>query len=181
MADAKKPSRRQGKTPPTFKVDDQFLYEHLRDTRADMTWRRELEFRLMQFMLIFYPILGTAVVELFKNENINAWVFTIVALIAVVLIVIVTRIVTERIDHEHETYVDLGKEVTMVWRYFGLFEKGAYLPDQAFLPEKLLNEKTSLGTGPGYKKTKNLIRVSSATLILILVILTAIKIYTAWV
>lgn len=181
MADVKKPSQRSSKIRSIFKVDDRFLYEHLRDTRADMTWRRELEFRLMQFMLIFYPILGTAVIELFKNENITGLVFTIVALIAVVLIFVVTHIVTERIDHEHETYMDLGKQVTLIWRYFGLFEKGAYLPDQALLPEKLLNAKTSLGTGPGYKKTKNLIRVSSATLILILVILAIIKIYTAWV
>ena len=132
----------------------------------------------MQFMLIFYPILGTAVVELFKNDSINAIVFTIVVLIAVALIVVVTLIVIERIDHEHETYVDLGRQVTLVWRYFGLFEKGAYLPDKALLPEKLLNEKTTLGTGPGYKKTKNLIRVSSITLTLILMILAAIKIYT---
>lgn len=179
MSEIRKPSRKQNQTSSDIHVDEKFLYEHLRDTRADMTWRRELEFRLMQFMLIFYPILGTAVVELFKNDTINALVFTIVALIAVVLIVVVTIIVTERIDHEHETYVDLGKEVTLIWRYFGLFEKGAYLPDQALLPEKLLQEQTSLGTGPGYKKTKNLIRVSSATLILILVILDVIKIYSA--
>lgn len=178
MTETKKTSRRQSKRSQTHKVDDRFLYEHLKDSRAEMTWRRELEFRLMQFMLIFYPILGTAVVELFKNDSINAIVFTIVVLIAVALIVVVTLIVTERIDHEHETYVDLGRQVTLVWRYFGLFEKGAYLPDQALLPEKLLNEETTLGTGPGYKKTKNLIRVSSVTLTLILVILAAIKIYT---
>lgn len=179
MTETKKPSTRQRRTSPTFKVDDRFLYEHLRDSRAEMAWRRELEFRLMQFMLIFYPILGAAIVELFKNDSINAFVFTIVALIAVVLIVVVTLIVTDRIDHEHETYMELGRQVTLVWRYFGLFEKDAYLPNQALLPEKLLNEESSLGTGPGYKKTKILIEVSSATLIIILVILATIKVYAS--
>ncbi len=179
MAETKKSSQRQGKTLPNFQIDDRFLYEHLRDTRAEMTWRRELEFRLMQFMLIFYPILGAAVVELFKNDSIGAIAFAIVALASIVLIVIATIIVTDRIDHEHETYVDLGRQVRLIWLHFGLFEKGVYLPNQAFLPEKLLDEKTSLGTGPGYKKTKTLIRVTSATLIVVLVILAAIKIYSA--
>lgn len=179
MAETKNPSRRQDKTSPTFKVDDRFLYEHLHDTRAEMTWRRELEFRLMQFMLIFYPILGTAVVELFKNNSIGKIAFSIVALISIALIVVATFIVTERIDHEHETYVDLGRQVQLIWLYFGLFEKGAYLPDQTFLPQKLLDEKHSLGTGPGYKKTKTLIKVTSLTLIVVLVILVVIKIYTA--
>jgi len=179
MTETKKPSRRQDQALPIFKIDDRFLYEHLRDSRAEMTWRRELEFRLMQFMLIFYPILGTAVVELFKNKSIGTIAFTIVALISIALIVIATHIVTDRIDHEHETYVDLGRQVQLIWLYFGLFEKGAYLPEKAFLPEKLLNEKTSLGTGPGYKKTKTLIRVTSVTLIVVLVILAVIKIYTA--
>jgi hypothetical protein len=179
MIEVKKPSRRQGKSVQNFKIDDRFLYEHLRDSRAEMTWRRELEFRLMQFMLIFYPILGTAIVELFRNNGISAIAFSIVALASVVLIVIATIIVTDRIDHEHETYVDLGRQVRLIWLYFGLFEKGAYLPDQAFLPEKLLDEKTSLGTGPGFRKTKTLIRVTSATLIVLLMILTGIKIFTS--
>jgi hypothetical protein len=179
MSETKKSSRREGKTLPNFKIDDRFLYEHLQDTRAEMTWRRELEFRLMQFMLIFYPILGAAIVELFKNNSIGAIAFSIVALASVVLIVIATIVVTNRIDHEHETYVDLGRQVQLIWFYFGLFEKGAYLQDQAFLPEKLLNEKTSLGTGPGYKKTKTLIRVTSATLVVLLMILAGIKIIAA--
>ena len=142
MPETKKASQRRVKTLPTFKVDDRFLYEHLRDSRAEMTWRRELEFRLMQFMLIFYPILGTAIVELFKNKSIGVPAFTMVALISVVLVIIATITVTDRIDHEHQTYVDLGRQVTMIWQHFGLFEKGAYLPDRALLPEKLLKRQT---------------------------------------
>ena len=131
----------------------------------------------MQFMLIFYPVLGTAIVELFKSD-IGVVAFASIALGASLLIVIATVVVTDRIDHEHETYVDLGKQVTQIWVYFGLFEPGAYLQQgRAFLPEKLLDEKSGLGTGPGYKKTKRLIWVSSMTMIIILMILTGIRIF----
>lgn len=177
MATTKRSLQRPDKTLPGIHVDDRFLQDHLRDVRAEMSWRRDLEFRLMQFMLIFYPILGTAVVELFKSETFGVPAFAIVALGSVILILIATVVVTDRIDHEHETYVDLGKQVRMIWLYFGLFEKGAYLDGQAFLPEKLLDEKTSLGTGPGYRKTKGLIWFTSATIIVLLLILTAIKVF----
>jgi hypothetical protein len=176
MPATKNSSRRQSKTLPDIHVDDRFLQDHLRDVRAEMSWRRELEFRLMQFMLIFYPILGTAIVELFKS-NIGVVAFSITALGALILIVIATIVVTSRIDHEHETYADLGKQVQLIWLYFGLFEPGAYLKDQAFVPKKLLDEKTGLGQGPGYKKTKGLIWVTSITMIVILTILTGIKIF----
>ena len=176
MPATKTSSRRQSKTSTDFHVDDRFLQDHLKDVRSEMAWRRELEFRLMQFMLIFYPIIGTIMVELY-GKNINAWAFSATALGAILLIVFATVVVTERIDHEHETYVDLGKQLQLIWSYFGLFEPGAYLKDRAFLPEKLLDEKTGLGTGPGYKKTKRLIWVTSITVSILLIILAVIKVF----
>lgn len=178
MPATKTSSRRQSKTSTEIHVDDRFLQDHLKDVRSEMAWRRELEFRLMQFMLIFYPIIGAAIVELF-NSNIGVMAFSSIALGGIVVILIATVVITDRIDHEHETYVDLGKQVQMIWLYFGLFEPGAYIKNRAFVPEKLLDEKRGLGTGPGYKKTKRLIWITSITMIIILMILAGIKIYTS--
>jgi hypothetical protein len=47
--------------------DDKFLQEYFKYVRDEMNWRRELEFRLLQFMLIFYPIMGTAMVTLYQS------------------------------------------------------------------------------------------------------------------
>jgi hypothetical protein len=58
MPTIKKTSQKERKTSLDIHVDDRFLQDHLRDVRAEMSWRRELEFRLMQFLLIFYPIIG---------------------------------------------------------------------------------------------------------------------------
>jgi hypothetical protein len=176
MPEIKNSSRRQRKTLPDIHVDDRFLQDHLRDVRAEMSWRRELEFRLMQFMLVFYPIIGAAVVELFKS-NIGVVAFSSIAVGAIILIMIATVVITSRIDHEHETYADLGKQVQLIWLYFGLFEPGAYLKERAFVPEKLLDDKTGLGQGPGYKKTKGLIWVTSITMIIVLTILAGVKIF----
>jgi hypothetical protein len=176
MPETKKTLQRQSKISPDIHVDERFLQDHLRDVRAEMTWRRELEFRLMQFMLIFYPIIGTAMIELFKSD-INKFVFLGVAAGAALLIVYATRVVTKRIDREHEAYAELAKQVQMIWAYYGLFESGAYLRDQALLPEKLRPERGEYGKGEGYKKTKELIWVTTAAILLILIVLSLIKIF----
>jgi hypothetical protein len=176
MPGTKKTSRRQNNILPDIHVDDKFLQEHLRDVRAEMTWRRELEFRLMQFMLIFYPIIGTAMVELYKSSSINAVVFLVVAIGAIVLILYATNVVTKRIDREHEAYAELAQQVSLIWTYYGLFETGAYLKDRAILPERLRPERDEYGKGVGYKKTKDLIWVTTIAVILVLIALVIIKI-----
>jgi hypothetical protein len=129
----------------------------------------------MQFMLIFYPIIGTVMIELFKSD-INAIIFLIVAIGTIVLIVYTTTVVTKRITSEHQVYIELSQQVLLIWTHFGLFEKGAYLNDRAFLDKKLLDEQTGLGRGQGYKKTQRLIWTASFTVIVILAILATIKI-----
>jgi hypothetical protein len=130
----------------------------------------------MQFLLVFYPIIGTAMVELFRS-NVNVIAFSITATGAILLIVVATIVVTRRIGREHQAYAELGKQVQMIWLYFGLFESGAYLKDRALLPEKLLDEQNGYGQGPGYKRTQGLIWVTTATIILILIILAVIKVF----
>jgi len=177
MSETKKTPQKQSKISPDIHIDAKFLQDHLKDVRAEMTWRRELEFRLMQFMLIFYPIIGTAMVELYKSSNINAVVYLVVALGAIVLILYATNVVTKRIDREHEAYAELAKQVSLIWTYYGLFEIGAYLKDRAILPERLRPERDEYGKGVGYKKTKELIWVTTIAVILVLIALVIIKIF----
>ena len=174
MPATKNSSRRQNKTAPVIHVDDRFLQDHFRDVRAEMTWRRELEFRLMQFMLIFYPIIGAAMIELF-GTTIDPRVFLAVSTGAIFLIVYATNMVTNRIDREHEAYADLAKQVQMIWMYYKMFETGAYLKDQALLPERLRPERGEYGKGEGYKKTNQLIWVTTGAIVLVLVILAVAK------
>jgi hypothetical protein len=170
MVEAKKPSQRSSKTAPGIHVDDKFLYEHLRDTRAEMSWRRELEFRYMQFMLVFYPVIGTVMVALY-DAKIDPYAFSVTAVGAIVLLLYATIVITKRIGREHKIYIELSEQLVNVWTYFGLFEQGAYIKDKAFLSEDLKDEKTGIGRGLGFRRTQELIWITSSTVIILLVIL----------
>jgi len=178
MAATKNTSRRPSKTAPAIPVDDRFLQDHFRDVRAEMTWRRELEFRLMQFMLIFYPIIGAAMIALYDSE-IAPPVFLAVAIGAIFLSIYATRVVTKRIDREHEAYAELAEQVQLIWTYYRLFETGAYLKDRAILPEKLRPDRNEYGKGEGYKRTKELIRVTTGSIISVLVVLAIAKFFVS--
>lgn len=170
MSEVKKSSQRPVKTSPDIHVDEKFLYEHLRDTRAEMSWRRELEFRYMQFMLVFYPVIGTVMVKLYEAK-INAVAFSVTAVGAIVLILYATIVITKRIGREHEIYVELSDQLINVWTYFGLFASGAYIKDKAFLSEDLKDEKTGIGRGLGFRRTQILIWITSGTVMALLGIL----------
>lgn len=170
MSEIRKSSRKQNKTSPDIHVDEKFLIEHLRDTRAEMSWRRELEFRYMQFMLVFYPVIGTVMVKLYEAK-INAVAFSVTAVGAIVLILYATIVITKRIGREHEIYVELSDQLINVWTYFGLFASGAYIKDKAFLSEDLKDEKTGIGRGLGFRRTQILIWITSGTVMALLGIL----------
>ncbi len=175
MPETKKPARKQSKALPDIHVDDRFLQDHLRDVRAEMSWRRELEFRFLQLLLVFYPIIGTVMVQLFDSQvSVSAFRFT--AGVLAFLILAVSYFVIRRIDDEHKAYAKLGKQVQMIWRYFGLFESGAYLDDQAFLSAELLDEKDGYGQGTGYRKTQILIGALTIVMLAILIALAILKV-----
>lgn len=176
MAEAKKSSQRAVKTSPDIHVDEKFLYEHLRDTRAEMSWRRELEFRLLQLLLVFYPIIGTVMVQLFSSSVISRSAFRFTAAVLALMILAVSYFVISRIDHEHRAYTRLGRQVQMIWKYFGLFESGAYVPAQAFLSTDLLDEKDGYGQGKGYRRTQTLIGALTLVMLAILLALAILKV-----
>ena len=176
MPTSKKINQEQNKSLPDFKVDDRFLQDHLRDVRAEMSWRRELEFRLLQLMLVFYPIIGTVIVQLFTSSAVNAVAFRFTMIVLGLLILAVSYFVISRINHEHKAYAKLGKQVQMIWEYFGLFESGVYLPNQAFLPAELRDEQEGYGQGKGYKRTQILIGALTFVMLAILLALAMLKV-----
>lgn len=176
MPEVKKSAKRQTRASSDIHIDEKFLYEHLRDTRAEMSWRRELEFRLLQLLLVFYPIIGTVMVQLFASDVVNVVAFRFTAVVLALLILGVSYFVINRIDHEHKAYAKLGKQVQMIWQYFGLFESGAYRPDQAFLSADLLDEKNGYGQGKGYRRTQILIGSLTFVLLAILIALAMLKV-----
>jgi len=47
-------------------IDDKFLQEQLKDIKSEMSWRRNWNSDCLQFLLVFYPVIGTAMVTLFR-------------------------------------------------------------------------------------------------------------------
>lgn len=167
MSEIKKSEPQEMKATLEIHVDDRFLQDHLRDVRAEMAWRRELEFRLLQLLLVLYPIIGSIMIQLFLS-TVDVLAFRITSAVIAFLIIAVSYFVIQRIGHEHQAYSKLGKQVQMIWKYFGLFEKGAYLKNQSFLSLDLLDEKKGYGQGPGYKKTQILIVALTLVMLFIL-------------
>jgi hypothetical protein len=176
MPTSKRTNQEQSKSLPDFHIDDRFLQDHLRDVRAEMSWRRELEFRLLQLLLVFYPIIGTVIVQLFTSNIVNAEAFQFTAGVLALLILAVSFFVLSRIEHEHKAYAKLGKQVQMIWEYFGLFESGAYLPNRAFLPAELRDKQDGYGQGKGYRRTQILIGALTIVMLAILSALAMLKV-----
>lgn len=175
MSEIKKSSQRKKKISSNIHVDDKFLQDHMRDVRAEMSWRRELEFRFLQLLLVLYPIIGSIMVQLFQSKDVNALAFRITAGFLAILILAISYFVIARIEREHEAYAKLGKQVQKIWEYFGLFEPGAYLDGEAFLSTELRDKNEGIGQGMGYRKTQILIGGLTAVILFILTALAYLK------
>jgi hypothetical protein len=114
-------------------------------------------------------------IELF-GRNIHVLAFLSIAAGAILLIWVAFIIVRDRIHHEHNAYTKLGKQVQMIWLYFGLFEAGAYLKDKAFLTPDLLDEQKGYGQGEGYMKTLKFIRWITIAMTFIFIALSILKV-----
>jgi hypothetical protein len=154
--------------------DKEFLRDYIKDARAEMNWRREVEFRLLQYLLVFYPIIATAMVTLFQTP-ITRQVYWWLTIGASVFIVGASLFVTDRINREHKAYASIGKIVQKTWKYFALFEPGAYLKGEALLPETLLDPEKGFGQGKGHQKTLALIWIITAAILVLIFALAILK------
>ena len=175
MPAIKKIEQKENMVLPDVHIDEKFLQDHLKDVRGEMSWRRELEFRLLQFLLVFYPIIGGALITLFQSPTIGKQAFFISASGAALLILMATIFVTDRINREHQAYADLGREVQKIWAYFGLLEPGAYVKNDTVIPSLLYDKDKGFGQGQGHKKTLRLIWLTAIALLLVLLTLALLK------
>jgi hypothetical protein len=160
---------------PSNYPDNDFLKEHLKDIRSEMSWRRDLEFKLLQFLLVFYPVIGTGMIALFESDDVAPQIYRIVVAGASMLILAAATFVANRINREHNAYATIAKEVLKIWEYFGLFKKGAYIKDDTIMPISLQDPQSGYGQGQGHKKTLLLVWLVTIAMILILVTLAILK------
>jgi hypothetical protein len=149
---------------------EDFLRDNFKDCREEMRGRREQEFRLVQYLLIFYPVVVTAMVAV-AGSDIDPSLCTYLSFGVSAFLFIVSLLVTYRIVVEHRAYAAMGKTIQKVWRYFDLFETGAYLPDETMLPSRLMDAKRGIGQGRGHIRTLGFIWAITITVIMLLLAL----------
>jgi hypothetical protein len=149
---------------------DDFLRDNFKDCREEMRGRREQEFRLVQYLLIFYPVVVTAMVAV-AGSDIDPSLCRYLSYGVSAFLFLVSLLVTNRIFSEHRAYAAMGKSIQKVWRYFGLFETGVYLPDEAMLPARLMDAKKGIGQGRGHVQTVGFIWAITITVIVLILAL----------
>jgi hypothetical protein len=149
---------------------DEFLQDYYKDCKEDMRGRRELEFRLVQILLIFCPIIVTGMTTVY-SIILNQEVYLALSIGASVFILLVSALVTYRILVEHKAYANMGQIVQKIWTYFELFEPGAYLPDDSILPDDLRDPKKGFGQGRGHIRTLWIIWLVTSTMVALILTL----------
>ena len=128
--------------------NDDFLRDYYRESQENMRFRSGVEYRLLQFLLLFFPIIGLAIVTLY-NSSIEEGAFLKISVGAALFILLVTICITIKICAEHKNYRNMGQSIKKVWRYFKLQEDGIYLPDNRIIPEELVDLEPNKGYGSG--------------------------------
>ncbi len=157
-----------------MKVDDNFLIEHFKETLANMRVRIDVELRFVQFLLLFFPVVGLIFTTLY-GSSVDPTVFLYICIIAFFFLIIVTFLIQIQICEGHRTYRDLGLSVQKVWKYFKLSEKGAYLENDSVINEKMIDNEKGYGTGKGYIRTLVIIWTISIVFALFILALGILK------
>ncbi|KYK35825.1 MAG: hypothetical protein AYK18_12720 [Theionarchaea archaeon DG-70] len=128
--------------------DDKFLREFFVECEKAMQWRSETETKLLNIFMILNPIIVTAILGI--NELVSdKRIFLCLTLLMAAFLILITMLLTSIIKAEHKAYEVIGKQVIKIWEYFKLFEKGAYIDNDAILED----EARDYGTGKGYLRT----------------------------
>ncbi len=159
------------------KKDDDFLREYFKESQAFMIYRSGVEYRLLQFLLLFYPIIGLIFSTLYESP-IDSRLFLCLTIGVALALIFITILVNNKICAEHETYRKVGLSIQKVWTYFRLAEKGAYLDNDSIVPEDVIDERKGYGTGKGYLKTLWIVWALAIVVILLVIILGIFKFVT---
>lgn len=152
--------------------DPEFLKDLFSETQASMRFRSEREYKLLRIFMIVAPLVITASVSLHKYvEDVGVYVVCNAAL--AFLLTSLSYLIADKIQSEHETYRDMGQQTVRIWKYFRLFEKGAYLSEEQILPE----HAAKYGTGKGHREV---IRIIWTIAIFLDIVMAALLILKAW-
>lgn len=131
---------------------DEFLIEHFKQSQEEMRWRKNVEFRLLQFTLVFYSAIVAALAALYQS-SVGRIYYLLLTIGGGALILTLSCFIGHKVNADHKGYEKIGEGVQEIWRYFELFEKGKYLTTESMLPQNLLDSEKGYGKGDGYKKT----------------------------
>lgn len=136
-----------------MKANHNFLIEHFKETQAQMRHRIDVELRLLQFLLLFFPVVGLIFTTLY-GSSVDRTVFLYLCIAAFLFLILVTHLISIQIREGHRTYQALGLSVQKVWKYFDLSVKGAYLENDSVIDEDAIDIGKGYGTGKGYRRTQ---------------------------
>lgn len=132
--------------------DKDFLIAFFNDCRNEMRWRSEVEHKLLAAMGALYTITATLFIGINKWIG-NSILILIFSALPIILLIVFTYLMTKKIISEHKVYSNIGRNVVKIWKYFRLFDKDAYIKNEAILDKSLVN----FGQGRGYKDTINIL------------------------
>lgn len=130
--------------------DENFLTTFFIEQKKDLTWRRDIEFRLLQYIFAFYPIILVAITTLY-NSKIDSDAFMLLSIGFCVLLFLITTAISYNIYHQHKIQKEIANDILKVYQYFELFEAGVYLKD-SILPTKLKDSQNGFGAGKGFRQ-----------------------------
>ena len=155
-------------------ANDEFLIEHFKQSQEEMRWRKNVEFRFLQFTLVFYSAVTAAMVALYQSKVVKMYYFYF-TIAACIFIILLSISIHRKINADHKAYEKIGEGVRKIWRYFELFEKGKYLTTESMLPENPLDSEKGYGKGDGYKRTLWIIWIVAGGMVIFLVLLSITK------
>lgn len=147
-----------------METKDEFLIKVYELHQNKMRWHSEVEYRFLKMFIVITPVIITAIIGI--NEYItNKTTFFAMTFTMAIFLIFLTKIIDEKIKHEHKSYEAIGQDIVRIWEYFKLFEEGSYLLDKPILSEGAKRK----GKGLGYKKTLHVLWTLTYTISILLV------------
>lgn len=110
--------------------NDEFLMRFFLDCQKSMRTRMQTEYKLLRMFIVLNPVIITAVLGI-SNLPVDKRTFLWIAFSLAAFLTVLTISITVKIIAEHKIYEKIGGYVVNIWKYFGLFEKGVYLANDA--------------------------------------------------
>jgi len=129
-------------------VDREFLKNVYHESVVKMKWHSDIEYKLLNMYLVVYPVIATVLLAIYELVKDKTTYLSITISLSIIL-TIFTILIHLKILREHKTYEKIGQQVVKIWKYFDLFQIGAYIPGEQIMDSTAL----TFGRGPGYKYT----------------------------